>query len=603
MKDNKIKAFIGFFSIFCMAFLAASSSSAFSETNQPPQAQPIHAQLVAPVTYYYVEAMDPENDTLFYSWKGNLSCGVFNAGPGASASWSHPNTELPNGCPHDQGVNHLGDITVQISDGNNHTVECTYEGSESGNGPLCSRVNTAFGNFIDTANPPTNTSSDSPVNYIFHNYNNTSYYGDEWILILIIAGFLWWWFRANGLFVTDLNDPCAGAREAERNARARKNAAQQSFDALDTIKKTAEEKEQEARDAEKEAQKAIHTAGGRWSAHGSTNWEGAHTEIHREGWQNKELGEKADTAIAHSKKVHDEAQQARDNFDNQGGSTAWSHAKDDLAKATKAWQELVSALQICLDSIAEKPKPEPKPESTPTPTTTTTVEEPHILPVTQSGEDTPTPKETKKEEPHRVCEEGVRRNTRTQAIDVELLDLQSTRLMQDRIYSDTGNEAMKFVDWLQTVKDTFMVGKRLKGGIEGYLDSSLTGTADAVNLPDFLTWYDEATNLLTQSMHQLHTIMKDKQQLGDYWLEYTTKSLTITCSSYEICSGNHWVKHCELSIQDNGSHQRRTDPEQVFDVKELHHIITRLFLKLRNRYRGDTDKAKKFTDSCNACLK
>lgn len=586
MKKKRLQAFFAFLSVMGAVFFVVSAVFAAPETNRPPQVQPMRAQLFAPVTHYSVVAMDPDNDPLMFSWQGDISCGTFNAGTGPTASWSHPEGNPPSGCPHGEGTSHLGAVTVHVSDGKNHTVVCTYEGSESGNGPLCSGVSASSGGSSDM----------SRSSYNYGNYSN----GNGWILILVAVAFLGWWIRANRLFVTDANDPCAGAREAERAARARRDSAQRDFDSIDSAKKAADAAEHAARDAEKDAQKATSAAGGRWSAHGSTDWEGEHIEAHKEGWQNKELGEKADEVIAKAKDAEIAAKKAKDDFDRQGGSSGWEHAKDNMTKATDAWQKLVGALKVCLDGVAATPKPKPVGDPTVSggSTGTGTTDGPHTPPSTPGGT-TPPPQE--KKEPSRVCNEGDRRNARTQTLDVELLDLQSTRLMQDRIYSDTGNEAMKFVDWLQTLKDTFMVGKRLKGGVEGYLGKSLTGTAEAVNLPDFLTWYDEATNMLTQSMHKLHAIMQDKQQLGDYWLEYTTKRLTITCSSYEVCAGNRWVKHCELSIQDNGSHQGRTDPEQVFDTKELQHTISRLFIKLRNRYRGDTDRAKRFTDACNKC--
>ncbi len=602
MKHQK-KAFISIVIVIGLMSAVLIRNLVLADTNRPPQVEPIHAQLFAPVTYYSVQAMDPDNDSLFYSWQGNISCGVFNAGTGPTASWSHPNTELPNGCPHDQGINHIGNITVQISDGKNHTVVCTYQGSESGNGPLCSQTDSIF-NTNTTITPVNNTiKNNNSISPSYSFTNNMSSYNDEWIVILIALGFLWWWIRNNGLFIKDNNDPCAEAREAEQKARALKETAQQTFNSIDDAKKAADSADHFAQEAEKVAKNAVRDAGGKWTADGSTNGEGQHTEIHREGWKNQELGSKADESIKKAKDARDVAKKAKDDFERQGGDSGWIHAKKDVAKATDEWQKLMDALKVCLDAIVVAPEKKKENDSTDDKTLKkeTINNPPQSLPIIESGS-VISPTQEKKEE-RRICEEGIRRNIQTQILNVELLDLQNTRLMQDKIYSDAGNEAMKFVDWLQTVKDTVMLSKQLKGGIEGYLGKSLTGVADAVSLPDFLTWYDESINVLTRSMHRLHTIMQDKQQLGDYWLEYSTKRLTLTCSSYEICTHNKWVKHCELSIQDNGTHQRRTEPEQVFDVKELQHAISRLFIKLRDRYHGDIDRAKKFTDTCNTCQK
>jgi len=201
----------------------------------------------------------------------------------------------------------------------------------------------------------------------------------------------------------------------------------------------------------------------------------------------------------------------------------------------------------------------------------------------------------------RICSPGDRRNRTSRTETVRLLDLNSARLMQDRIYSDAGNEAMKFADYLQTIKDLFNLGKRLKGGAEGYLEGSLGGVADAVDLPDFYTWYDKGIDELTKSMHQLYLIMQDKQRLGEYWLEYNYKQITLTCTSQEVCENNRWVKHCELTVEDNGMHTQRTTPESVHDPRELQPVIRRLFTQLRNRFNPDRTRAQRFTDACNRC--
>lgn len=200
MKRNRLQVFFGVSAAVGAVFFAVSAVLAASGANRPPQAEPMRAQLFAPVTYFSVVAMDPDNDPLTYSWQGNISCGIFNAGTGPTASWSHPNGNPPNGCPHDQGTSHPGVITVQISDGRDHTVVCTYEGSESGNGPLCSGASPSFGGFSGMT---------PSYSYNYNNYSN----GDGWIVILVAVAFLWWWIRTNGLFVKDTNHPSVGIQE------------------------------------------------------------------------------------------------------------------------------------------------------------------------------------------------------------------------------------------------------------------------------------------------------------------------------------------------------------------------------------------------------
>src|SRR3989344_9574991 len=82
MKRNRLQAFFAVLSVIGMAFFAVSAVLAAPEQNRPPQAQPMRAQLFAPVTHFSVVAMDPDNDPLMFSWQGDISCGTFNAGTG-----------------------------------------------------------------------------------------------------------------------------------------------------------------------------------------------------------------------------------------------------------------------------------------------------------------------------------------------------------------------------------------------------------------------------------------------------------------------------------------------------------------------------------------
>ncbi len=585
-------AFFGLGLLLLLTFIPFVSF-AQGDGNRPPIVKPIHANLVAPVTIYTVEATDPDGDQLTYRWDGDVACGLFHDSVVESATWAHPNEIPPFGCPHEDGTSHDGSIMVHVSDGKD-SVLCSYDGSESGDGAPCL--------------------TNAPVYYpeIFADWEDFFYEYCYYFLIPLLALILYggWWFYNNGLFVDrkEEDDPCAKQRRDEAAARAAYESARAKFDAIDSAKKSASDARLNAQNARNAADAAARAAGGRWSAHGSTDWEGEHIEVHKEGWQNKELGAKADAAASAANEAADAAKKAKKDYDAAGGDNTWQSAKSAMEAAKAAWEAAAAALKVCIGGIGV-----PKPETPPTPPPPTGG---NSGPTTngggsdggQSGQGGTTPPTTgggtkppeKKHDdpPRRVCIDGEKRNERNESIDVSILDLPSVVLKQDRIYSDAGNEAMKFVDYLQTIKDVFMMGKQMKGGADAYLDKSLSGAADAVEFPDFLEWYDKGIDNLTKSMHELYTIMQDKQRLGDYWLEYRIKKLTLTCTRWEQCANNRWVSRCTLTVEDNGFETHRTNPEQVFEAKEVQRAISRLFTMLRNRYNGDKTRMKQFTTSC-----
>ncbi len=281
-----------------IAFLGGLSSLAFAQSaegNSPPTVDPIHANLFPPTTTYAVEATDPDGDPLQYHWERDIACGVF-IGSGPSASWSHPEGVAPLGCPHEDGTSHDGVVSVHVTDGT-HYVLCSYTGSESGDGAQCI----------------TNAPEYSPG--VMDRWMGYIYEICYWLWLPLLIGMLWLgrWLYQNGLFVgrkEEDTDPCAELRRKEAEARARYNAAREGFDEIDRLKRDADAKDRAAKDAEAKAERARNAAGGKWSAQGSTDWEGEHTEISREGWQNKEAGAKADAATAEARAAREAAGKA-----------------------------------------------------------------------------------------------------------------------------------------------------------------------------------------------------------------------------------------------------------------------------------------------------
>jgi hypothetical protein len=581
---NIHKKFLAYFLIILILPLFAFSET-IEEENQPPAAEPIKAELIPPVTYFQVKASDPDGDELDYAWSGDITCGFFMA-DGSSARWDHPHGRDEGMCP-EQSTSHSGIIYVTILDNKGGMTQCKYLGSEAGTGLKCT---------TNSANPAGGIKIPVPIggtNPLMTLWYHICYW--LWLPILISGIWLASWLWTNGLFVK--KGPCEKEKIDEAAARSRMNSTKSRFEDIDRSKQSADEADKKAHQAQEKADKLKKAAGTRWSASGSTDWEGEHTELHKEGWHNKEAGAKADAAQAEADSARQAADKAKSDFEAKGGSSAWSKAKQDMEEAKREWEKAEGALKVCLGQL-NAPKPTPTSPPTPPPTDGPTQPPPTTGGPAGPVTSTPTPPVTQA----RICINREKRNEKSESVSVRILDLQSVRLMQDKIYSDAGNEAMKFVDYLQTLKDLFNLGKKLKGGVDGYLDQSLTGTAEALDIPDFYTWYDKGIDALTKSMHKLHELILDKQRLGDYWLEYQYKNLTLTCRSYEVCNNNGWIKKCELTVEDNGMASGRTDPQSVLDTRELRDALTRLFNQLKTRFNGDKNRAKQFTESCNRCL-
>lgn len=530
---------------------------------------------------------EPGEEEIFEAKIG--SCGTWNDGGLDAPFWHHPE-EL---CPHGNTTNHPG--TIKVTDGflemSVETVKgeevfyglwdftCTYEGSESGQDRCEVKLGEWRGRYGEQMQGQISKGGSggmSPFVYI--------------AIALILFGGYYWYMKNSGK--AKQKGPCEEEKENEARARRDKDNAEKKFKEIDEAKKARDEADKKARDREEKADKARKSAGTRWSASGSTDWEGEHTELHREGWHDKEAGAKADQATSEAEQARASANDAKAKFDNMGGDSGWSNAKSEMDNANDEWQKADQALKVCLNSFsAPAPAPTNTPSDPATPPPTTPAPTPSPTPPISIPTNPP-------QTQSRICQNGDRRNERVESVTVQILNLESVRLMQDKIYSDAGNEAMKFVDYLQTLKDLFMLGKRIKGGVTAYTGGSVTGAADGAGLPDFLTWYDKGIDALTKSMNQLYEIMQDKQRLGEYWLEYQTKTLTITCTRREVCVENNWVKRCELSIEDGAVSTHRTDAQSVHDVRELRGAITRLFTQLRNRYTPDKNRAKEFTSTC-----
>jgi hypothetical protein len=92
------------------------------------------ARLQPPDTLFTADVTDPDGGPLTYTWTGRIECGTFAANSPAAhqAVWSHPSGEPPGGCPHEDGTDHTGTVTVIVRDQQGNQLQCTHEGSGDG---------------------------------------------------------------------------------------------------------------------------------------------------------------------------------------------------------------------------------------------------------------------------------------------------------------------------------------------------------------------------------------------------------------------------------------------------------------------------------------
>ena len=116
-----------------VAIIGSLLISTSSSANTVPVGK-LFAQLQPPNTVFSVDASDPDGDPLTYEWSAQIECGVFtpNSPTDDQANWSHPSGEPPSGCPHEQGSDHAGVVSVIVRDPNGGAIQCRHDGSGDG---------------------------------------------------------------------------------------------------------------------------------------------------------------------------------------------------------------------------------------------------------------------------------------------------------------------------------------------------------------------------------------------------------------------------------------------------------------------------------------
>jgi len=154
------------------------------------------------------------------------------------------------------------------------------------------------------------------------------------------------------------------------------------------------------------------------------------------------------------------------------------------------------------------------------------------------------------------------------------------------------------MDWLGTVRDTFKAGKTIRSFMEGQI---VEGGLDLVDFPDFYTYFDKMTDELRKSMDRLVGIMRKKAKTGDWYLRYSRQVYTVTCTTYEECDGNGWIKGRAMAVERTGTERnKQTNKIQVDDPSEVQATIDTLFRGLTRENDQQERAMKEFQQACGS---
>jgi hypothetical protein len=199
----------------------------------------------------------------------------------------------------------------------------------------------------------------------------------------------------------------------------------------------------------------------------------------------------------------------------------------------------------------------------------------------------------------RKCAQGTRRNEQAASREFKFNELNRAEVCIDSNYPYAIDPTYveEFMDWLNTVHDTFKAGKTIRSFMEGEI---VEGGLDLVDFPDFYTYFDKMNDALQKSMERLVNIMRRKAKTGDWYLRYSRQVYTVTCTTYEECDGNgNWVPGASMKAERTGTERnKQTNKVQVDDVSEVQSVLDGLFRGLTRENDQNERNMKEFQNSC-----
>ncbi|HET8567984.1 MAG TPA: hypothetical protein VFM93_03235 [Candidatus Limnocylindria bacterium] len=556
--------------------------------NRPPEAGPIVARQVDTTTTYTVQNVrDPDGDTLRYRWTTTNPCGPPSGETTTTTfTWPHPHTSLPGSCPEE--AFHPATITVTIDDGRFSIRREYVQGSRSGTGsvPLAgvgistiAPSPTAVPTAIPTTAAPTATAT---VGGASGGGPNVPLAGLGLLLVLTGLGTVLLGPRlAGGPLVAQQKDaeedPCA--RE-----RARERAAAQARDAADERSRRIQDLQQNARSTSRDAQAKEQAAAD--AARGASSYQGSDGRTVYTNPQQRARIEAAQAEAAAARSAADAAQRA---FDAAGGAGEIQAAGDEVFRAHREHRDAKASLDACL-RLVSMATPAPAPTGGGAASTggaTTAGGGVAVAPGTQDGTQTRT----------RPCPPGSPpRNEVTTELTFDMHDIGNAQIVVEGTRHNTDDShARGFLGHLESINENFDRAKIGRGLAEGeYVGAGL----DALEFPDFLTYFGGMRERLDAGMNDLLERLRQHRRQGTYTVEFTTHTFKITCRKWEECVDGEWVARSQATLALIRSRNGTRGPEVISDENARRQWINGIFAALERSNASAQERADRFRQQC-----
>jgi hypothetical protein len=346
-------------------------------------------------------------------------------------------------------------------------------------------------------------------------------------------------------------DPCAKEKARLAAAQAAAATAEARLRELDALAESAQSTQRDAVAREQAAKDAANAPG--VSSYQNNTGQTVYTNA-----QQRAGIEAAQAAAASARAAADAAQSA---YNAAGGAGARRSAADDVFTTNRELRDAQAALDACLRLVSMS-TPTPAPTPTGAGTTTggggsTTGGGAGVGIGTGTGTSDGTRTRS------RGCPDGPTRNETTSEHRFSMHDLGNAQIEAEgtRLNADDSH-ARGFLDHLGRVDNAFKAGKIGSGLAQG----EVAGPAlDAVDFPDFLTYFGEIREKMDESMRRLLEQLRQHRRQGTYTIRFTTHHFLLTCRKWEECVNEAYVAKSEVKLTLLSSSASTRGPEVLSD--------------------------------------